>query len=153
MLHLYCDVSMDIPICSVGYVLQRAHRGERELVETGVRALNTEAHPRDIDWDSMRGEYFAAIVGVRAALPYTDEPIMVASDCEDVVGWIRRGDDPFEEYFQHALHSFLERFPNYDVRHVYRDNNEEAHDLARVGLQACRAAERVGGEQIEVTTT
>lgn len=133
-----CDVSMDHPIVAAGYVIYRTKRSERELIETGTRVVNAEADERRIEWDSMRGEYFGAIIGVRAALEYTHDVIMLNTDCESLVTHINERTWPKEPYFPHALFSFLPRFEDYHVRYVHRSNNEEAHEQARVGLEIGR---------------
>lgn len=130
---------MDDPILSVGYVLYRSRAGEREFLDSGCRVLNTDANERRISWDSSRGEYYSAIVAVRAALDYTNEPLLLHLDNEGVVQAIQQKHlDGFEPYFRHALYSFLPRFEDYVVQLVHRDNNQAAHEQARVGLRVGR---------------
>jgi len=125
-------------ILSVGYIIFRTDHGNRELVETGTRVINTSADDRNIDWCSMRGEYYGAIVAVRAALPYTDNSLTIHVDCDEVGKWIRHGNDPFESYFKHALRSFAHRFDNFSVSIIHREYNEQAHEQARLGLKIGR---------------
>lgn len=142
MILVYADCSHDDPILSVGYVVYRANQGDETLLDTGTRVLNTQSHERDVTWCNSRGEYFAAIVGVRAALDYTNEPLVLHLDNDGVVEAIKTGENPFESYFQHALQSFLPRFDDYHVRSVHRETNEAAHRQARVGLQIGRDIQR-----------
>jgi ribonuclease HI len=129
---------------SVGYILYRSRSGEETLLDTGTRVLNTDEDDRRIHWTSGRGEYFGAIVAARAALDYTSEPIIVHLDNTGVVKAIKQRTWNHESYFPHALFSFLERFKDYHVRVVHREQNEKAHEQARVGL-------RVGREILEGT--
>jgi ribonuclease HI len=140
MIHANGDVSMDEKqgLLSVGYVIYRSKKGDEELLDTGTRIINTEADGRDIDWCSNRGEYFSAIVATRAALDYSNEPIILRLDNEPVVQAIKRGDDTFEDYFAHAVKSFLHRFDDWYVQNISRDNNEVADKQASVGLQMAR---------------
>lgn len=138
MIHAYADTSVDTPIVSVGYVLYRSSNGEEELLDTGTRVINADADDRRIDWDSMCGEYYAAIVATRASLAYTNEPFILNLDCTDVVRKIKERTWGKEAYFPHALYSFLGRFDEYHVRRVHRENNEVAHEQARVGLKIGR---------------
>jgi len=123
---------------SVGYVLYRSERGDETLLDTGTRVLNTDESRRPIDWDTGRGEYYGAIIAARAALDYTNEPIIVHVDNESVVRFMKQQTDQYEEYFNHALYSFLERFEDYYVRLIHRANNEPAHRQARLGLHIGR---------------
>jgi ribonuclease HI len=138
LIQAYGDISLDEPVLSVGYVLFRIEDGEKQFLESGNRLINTETSERDIDWTTHRGEYYAAIVATRAALDYTDEPIVVNCDSEPVVDAINERNDHFGEYFQHALYSFLPRFENHYVRYVDRENNKYAHEQASLGLQIGR---------------
>lgn len=138
MIHAYADASMDSPICAVGYVLFRSDGTEQQFLDAGTRLFNKQEDDRRIDWGSNRLEYYAAIIAVRAALEYTNEPIILSLDHQDVVGHIRDGTDPFEPYFRHALMSFLPRFEDYFVQVVHRDHNEIAHEQARIGLKIGR---------------
>jgi len=88
---------------SVGYVLYRSERNEETLLDTGTRVINTEADDRDIRWTTGRGEYYAAIVGVRAALDYTTEQIIVHLDNAGVVNAIKNDTWNHEDYFPHCL--------------------------------------------------
>ncbi len=138
MIHAFADVSMDKPVMSVGYVLYRSRQNEETLLDTGTRVVNTEEDNRDIKWNSHRGEYFGAIVAARAALDYTNEPIIIHLDNSHVVKAIKQRTWGFERYFPHALYSFLGRFEDYHVRIVHREQNEKAHEQARVGLRIGR---------------
>ena len=154
MMYAYADVSMDSPICAVGYVLKQVESGEQTLLETGVRAINTNTTGvggEDCDWCSMRGEYLGLITAVRAALDHSEDCLIVHTDQQQIVEFVRYRDDPFEDYFQHALYSFLGRFENYDIRYVPREYNEQAHELARAALQASRAVVNAGGGAQQVS--
>jgi len=139
MIHAFADASFDSPILSVGYVCYQSDGTDRELLDMGTRIVNTEATDRRIDWCSTRGEYYGAIVATRAALDYTHEPLLLHLDNQAVVESInneRR--DGFEPYFHHALNSFLKRFNDYYVQEVSRENDEVAHEQARIGLKVGR---------------
>ena len=138
MLHLATDASYDPPICACGYVLTRSGSGSEELVETGSRVLNVYADTRGIEWCSSRAEYRALITGVRAALPFTDEPIICYQDNEAVTQSIREDRQSFEPYFRHSLMSFLGRFRDWHITDIDRERNETAHQQARVGLRVAR---------------
>jgi len=137
----FADTSVDYPIVSVGYILYRSDNGEEELIETGTRVLNADSHHRDVTWDSNRGEYFGAIVCTRAALDYSDEPFILHLDHQTVVSHIKQRTWTLEPYFPHCLFSFLGRFEDYHVRCIHRDNNQRAHEQARVGLKIARDIE------------
>jgi len=134
----FADASVDDPIISVGYILYRADGGNEELIETGTRVLNAESHDREIEWDSNRAEYFGAIIATRAALDYTDEPFVLHLDHEEVAKRIKQRTWHMEPYFPHCLFSFLGRFEDYHVRCIHRDNNQRAHEQARLGLKIGR---------------
>jgi len=138
VLHLATDASYDPPICACGYVLTRSGSGSEELVETGSRVLNVDADTRGIEWCSSRAEYRALITGVRAALPFTDEPIICYQDNEAVTRAIRGNHDSFEKYFGHAFFSFIERFDDWHITDIDRERNETAHQQARTGLKVAR---------------
>lgn len=137
MLHIHTDASYDSPILSAGYVITRNEGPDETLVEAGYRVMNTDELRNGIDWCSSRAEYRAMITGVRAALDHTDEPVVVYTDNEPVKNAIT-GHDPFEEYFSHALLSFLNRFTDWHVTSLDRRFNERAHEQARVGLKLAR---------------
>jgi hypothetical protein len=139
MLEAYADCSYDndLGVLAAGYIVYELDQNERTMVETGNRVLNTNADTRPIDWCSNRGEYWATIVTARAVLGYTDQPIMLYTDADSVYEAVV-GDDPYEDYFSHALKSFLHRFNNYYIRSIDRENNEIAHDQARLGLKIGR---------------
>jgi len=137
MIHAYADTSVDDPIASVGFVLLRSERGDEELLETGTRVLNMESAEVPVR-SSHTGEYYAAIVAARAALSYTAEPIIVHLDCQDVAAAMKHRTWDHEPYFPHALFSFLERFEDYYIHQVHRENNKHAHEQARVGLKIGR---------------
>jgi|AKVG01.1.fsa_nt_gi hypothetical protein len=140
MIHAHGDVSMDDDkdLLSVGYVIYRSRYGEGEFLDTGTRIINIAADSRPFDWGSARGEFYAAIVATRAALDYTNEPIILRLDNKSVVEAIKEGHDGFETYFHHALRSFLHRFEDWYVQLVHRRNNQAAHEQANVGLQMAR---------------
>jgi hypothetical protein len=142
MILAYADASVDTPIVSVGYILYRVDSGTEELLETGTRVLNADSHDRDIEWCSTRAEYFGAIVATRACLDYTSEPFVLHLDAEHVVRDIKQRTWNGEPYFPHCLFSFLERFDDYHVRVVHRENNKRAHEQARVGLKVGRDIQR-----------
>lgn len=138
MILAYADCSVDYPIVSVGYVLLRSRHGSEDLLETGTRVFDAEQDDRPIQWTSGRAEYMGAIVATRAALDYTDEPIVVHLDNAGVVEAIKNESWHHEPYFPHCLRSFLHRFRDYHVRMVHRDQNQKAHRQANVGLQIGR---------------
>lgn len=138
MIFAYGDVSMDDPILSVGYVVNRVERGQETLLDTGTRVLDMDEHPRDIDWNSTKGEAYAGIIAARGALDYTDDPLVLHLDNEYTVRTLVEDAWPYEAYFPHALYSFLERFENYQIRLIHRINNEAAHEQARIGLKVAR---------------
>lgn len=137
MILSYADVSVDRPILAVGYVLYRARRGDRELLDTGTRVVNMEVFERPLE-GTHQGEYYANIIAVRRALDWTSDPIIVNCDSPDVVEVMRERDDCWGQYYSHALYSFLERFDDYDIQLVHRENNEVAHEQARIGLKIAR---------------
>jgi len=134
----YADCSLDHPIVSVGYVLCRAENGDESLIETGTRVLNANQDDRAVNWTSGRAEYYGAIIATRAALDYTDEQLILHLDNEGIVKAIKQGSWYHEDYFPHALFSFVCRFEDYHVRLVHRMRNEKAHEQARVGLRVGR---------------
>jgi hypothetical protein len=138
VIHAFSDCSLDLPVVSVGYILYRSTNGDEELLETGTRVLNADADDRQIEWSSGRAEYFSAIVAARAALDYTDEPIIFHLDNAGVVKAIKRDTWHHEGYFPHCFRSFAHRFEDWYVRVVHRDQNEKAHRQARVGLRVGR---------------
>lgn len=140
MLEAYSDASFDNKngIVAAGYVVHELSDNERTLVETGNRVLNANADSRDIDWCSNRAEYWATIVTLRAALEYSNQPVIVHTDCDTVADAIRDGHSVFEQYFDHAFKSFLHRYDDYYVRAIDRDENGIAHDQARLGLKIGR---------------
>lgn len=138
MILAYADASVDTPLVSVGYILYRVDNGTEELLETGTRVLHVNSHDRGIEWCSTRGEYFGAIVATRACLDYTAEPFVLHLDNKAVVRKIKQRTWNGEPYFPHCLFSFLGRFDDYHVRLVHRDNNQRAHEQARLGLKIGR---------------
>jgi ribonuclease HI len=135
---------MDLPILSVGYVITRTRRGTETFLDAGCRIVNTEETRKHIDWCSARGEYRAVITGVRATLDRTNEPIIVYTDHKEVANAIRDQRQFREPYFRHAVLSFLERFRDWHVTCIDRDDNELAHEQARIGLKVGRDL-RTGG--------
>jgi len=138
MLHAAADASFDAPILSCGYVLTQSDGGEETFIDAGMRILNTEEVRPEIEWCPSRGEYRAVITAVRAALSYSDQPLLVYTDNVPVRDAILGDNDPFEEYFHHCLCSFLGRFPHWHVLDVDRERNVAAHEQARVGLKLGR---------------
>lgn len=136
---VYTDASIKGDVLGVGYVIYDESGTGSELVEVAGRACNTDSLPHE--YDSMEGEYQAMISGVRALLDHDPRAVLVFNDNEHVVERAKRGERIAEDgYFHHALHSFLGRFDWWSITHCYRDNNEVAHDQARVAREA---AERV----------
>lgn len=144
MLSVYSDVSMDHEkhLLSVGYVIFNSNRGTRELVDSGAKVIHTDVDDRADDWNTHKGEYFAGIVAVRAAQEQTPnestERIILHVDNKDVADAMRSRQWDWEGYFPHALYSFLERFGNYDIEMVHRENNCRAHEQAHLGLRIGR---------------
>ena len=134
----YCDASIDLPIVSVGYVLYRSGKGDQDFLTAGTRLLNADEHDRDIEWSIQRAEYYAAIIATRAALDYGSETFLLHMDCDDVVTDIRKDTWRNEAYFEHSFRSFIHRFDNWHITLVNRDNNQAAHEQARVGLKVGR---------------
>ena len=134
----YCDASIDLPIVSVGYVLYRSGKGDQDFLTAGTRLLNADQHDREIEWSIQRAEYYAAIIATRAALDYGSETFLLHMDCDDVVTDIRKDTWRNEAYFEHSFRSFIHRFDNWHITLVNRDNNEQAHEQARVGLKVGR---------------
>jgi len=144
MIHLYSDVSMDDDrnIMSVGYIIFESTGATRQKVDSGAKVIHTDVNERDIEWTTHKGEYFSAIIGVRAAQEYVDdedsEMIVLHLDNRGTVKNIRAREWKWEDYFPHALFSFLERWDDYDVEMVHRDNNHRAHEQAHLGLRIGR---------------
>jgi len=144
MIHAYSDVSMDNErnILSVGYVLFESSGAVREKIDSGTKVIHTENGDRDIEWTTHKGEYFSAIIAARAVQEQVkDESSVVVVfhlDNRGTVENIRSGDWQWETYFPHAFHSFVERFVDYDVEMVHRDNNYRAHEQAHLGLRIGR---------------
>ena len=134
----YCDASIDLPIVSVGYVLYRSGKGDQDFLTAGTRLLNADEHDREIEWSIQRAEYYAAIIATRAALDYGSETFLLHMDCDDVVTDIRKDTWRNEAYFEHSFRSFIHRFDNWHITLVNRDNNQAAHEQARVGLKVGR---------------
>lgn len=145
MIHLYSDVSMDDEknIMSVGYVIFESGSGLREKIDSGAKVIHTDEGDRcDIEWTTHKGEYFSAIIGVRAVQEHvedeSEEMVVLHLDNRGTVKNIRSRQWKWESYFPHALFSFLERFDDYDVEMVHRDNNYRAHEQAHLGLRIGR---------------
>jgi len=144
MIHAYSDVSMDDQrnIMSVGYILFESSGATREKVDSGAKVIHTDNGHRDIEWNTHKGEYFSAIIAARAAQEYVEdessEMIVFHLDNRGTVKHIRSRQWKWESYFPHALFSFIERFDDYDVEMVHRDNNHRAHECAHLGLRIGR---------------
>jgi len=144
MIHLYSDVSMDDDrsIMSVGYIIFESSGATREKVDSGAKVIHTDDGERDIDWTTHKGEYFSAIIGLRAVQEYvedeSEEMVVLHLDNRGTVKNIRSGNWKWESYFPHAFFSFVERFDDYDVEMVHRDNNYRAHEVAHLGLRVGR---------------
>jgi ribonuclease HI len=137
----YADASVDHPLYSTGYVLYETDGPTEQLLDTGVRTWHAGRDDRSVSWTTHKAEYMAGIYATRAALDHSHEPLILSLDNADVVEHIKNRTDKWEEYFPHALYSFLPRFQDYTVRMVHRDNNEAAHRQANMGLQAIRDLE------------
>lgn len=144
MIHAYSDVSMDadMDLMSVGYILFESSRGTRTKIDSGAKVIHTDEDDRDIEWNTAKGEFFSAIIAVRAAQEQVDnessEMIIVHLDNRKVANDIRKERWVWEPYFRHTLNSFIERFGDYDVEYVDRENNYRAHEQAQLGLRVGR---------------
>jgi len=138
MILAYADASVDDPLYAVGYVLYRTDGPQDELLDTGCRVWNATVDSREIDWCIQTAEYYAGIIATRAALEYTHHPIVLCLDNREVVESMKQQDGRWDEYFSHALLSFLPRFDDYTIRVVHRTHNETAHRQASTGLQIAR---------------
>jgi len=137
----YSDASVDQQngIVSVGYVLFRSHRGSEEFLDTGCRVINTDQYTeRQIEWKTMKAEFYGAIIATRVALEYGSSALMLNLDDNHLVNKIKKQQWHGESYFPHALFSFINRFDDYHISVVHRDNNEAAHEQARTGLKIGR---------------
>jgi len=135
MLHAYADCSYDgtRDVLGVGYVTYELNNNEKEPIETGNRVLDTNADSRGINWCSSRGELWALIVTARAALPYSNQPIVFHTDSSNAVEELLDS-GRFEEYFTHAFYSFAGRYDNYYVQEISREQNEVADEQASLAL-------------------
>ena len=131
----YADASVKEPIVSVGYVLVDSAYSDQSLLETGTRIINTETCDRVVEWTSHKAEYWAAIIATRAALDYNETTLLLHLDSQQVVEWIREEGWKWEQYFPHTFRSFANRFDDWHISVVHRENNEVAHKQARVGLK------------------
>jgi len=115
------------------------HDREGEERRSGSSRRNDSAQQnREIEWSIQRAEYYAAIIATRAALDYGSETFLLHMDCDDVVTDIRKDTWRNEAYFEHCFRSFIHRFDNWHITLVNRDNNQAAHEQARVGLKVGR---------------
>jgi len=144
MIHTYSDVSIakDEPVLSVGYVIMESSAGRREVLDKGSKVIHMNRGSRDITWTrdktgTMKGEYFASIVAVRAAQECVESEsntsIVVHVDNKRVADAMATRDWSHDAYFPHALFSFLERFREYDIEMVHRANNYRADAEAKTG--------------------
>ena len=138
MIVAYCDCSVDLPLVSVGYVLFRSSNGDEEFLDSGVRLLNADQCPRQINWTTMKAEYYAAIIATRAALDYDNSTLLLNCDSKETVRKIKQDEWNKEAYFPHTLFSFLNRYNDWHLSNVDRSNNEAAHQQARNGLRIGR---------------
>jgi len=138
MIVAYADASMDNPICSVGYVLFRSEMGDEEFLDAGTRLLNINECQRDIDWTVQKAEYWGAIIATRAALDYDEDTLLLHLDDRTLIPKIRDKEWDGESYFHDTFRSFANRFNNWHLSLVHRDNNTAAHKQARIGLQVGR---------------
>lgn len=130
LMKVYVDAARGEFVSGVGYVL------EGEVNASGRRVL-------DDTYTSMEAEFLALSEGLRIASQrsQSNEYCEAYSDCRPLVDKMRgdeRRSDEWDEY--HATFEWLSgKFDEFELNHCSREDNEDAHQLAREALFAGRS--------------
>jgi len=138
MIIAHADASVDLPIVSVGYVLYESTHGGQTFLDAGTRIVNANTCEKGVYWTSHKAEYWGAIIATRAALDHENQALLLQLDEETIVQRLNNGSWEWEQYFPHTFRSFANRFRSWHVSCIERDDNEAAHEQARVGLKIGR---------------
>lgn len=137
MIVAYADASLKDNLLGIGYVIERYNPIEdeqRTLLEASHTLLNTDEIEGRVT--SMEAEYRACITAARRATDYGDECLMLNTDSVAVVNKVDNDETISENgYYRHALLSFVERFDNWELMWTSRDNNDLAHNEARMAMK------------------
>ncbi len=127
---IHTDASRDEHVSGIGYTI---HNNDNTL--TGKKFM--QGH-----YTSMEAEFHALVEAVRVASQQfsVNEGCEIYTDCKPLVRKVCGGPearDDWEKYRQSA-HWLLDKFADWDIYHVCRESNTEAHDLARQALKEGR---------------
>jgi len=131
-MRLYSDASHDEDVIGIAYI-----------IDDDIEDIHIEGKQFiHGDYTSMEAEYNAMMSGIHAASWYTDDSLIVATDCKPLVDKIHYPDANSEKWFDYRkdCHKILNTFEHWKMNYVPREHNEEADRLAKEALYFGREA-------------
>lgn len=92
------------------------------------------------NYTSMEAEYYALLDGIRIASYEGREAINVYTDCKPLVQKMRYPDNNNDEWYtrRRGAHWLLNKFEDWSLNWIPRENNESANRLAYEALEKGR---------------
>lgn len=124
-LYIYVDASRGDQCSGLGYVMKGEvnDRGRKTLYGT---------------YTSMEAEFHALVEALRIAsqASQSNEYCEVYVDVEPLTDKMREPDDNSEDWrdYRRSFHWLANKFDEWELEHIPREHNEDAHKLAREAL-------------------